>query len=318
MISLTVPPEFSNQRLDMVIADLCADYSRSQLQKWIKSGHVSVNQKVITKPRSKVYAEDSLVLIPQPLVEIIDKPELITLDVVYEDSHIIVINKPVGLVVHPGAGNRTGTLLNGLLYAYPELEAIPRAGIVHRLDKDTSGLMVVAKTLIAHKSLVDQLQARTVKREYLALVYGEIISGGSIEGDIGRHPIDRKRMAVVTAGGKYAMTHYRVEQRLLAHTLLRVQLETGRTHQIRVHMSWKQMPLLGDRVYGGRIRVPAKISAELRATLLKFPRQALHATVLSLNHPSTDELLSWEAPMPDDMVQLIAAIQRESDENNSA
>ena len=317
MISLTVPPEFSNQRLDMVIADLCADYSRSQLQKWIKSGHVSVNQKVITKPRSKVYAEDSLVLIPQPLVEIIDKPELITLDVVYEDSHIIVINKPVGLVVHPGAGNRTGTLLNGLLYAYPELEAIPRAGIVHRLDKDTSGLMVVAKTLIAHKSLVDQLQARTVKREYLALVYGEIISGGSIEGDIGRHPIDRKRMAVVT-GGKYAMTHYRVEQRLLAHTLLRVQLETGRTHQIRVHMSWKQMPLLGDRVYGGRIRIPAKISAELRATLLKFPRQALHATALSLNHPSTDELLSWEAPMPDDMVQLIAAIQRESDENNPA
>lgn len=315
MISFTVTPELSNQRLDMAIADLCTDYSRSQLQKWIKAGHVSVNQVKVTKPRFKVYNEDTIVLVPQALVQLEDKPEPITLNIVYEDAHIAVIDKPVGLVVHPGAGNRTGTLLNGLLHLYPELEAIPRAGIVHRLDKDTSGLMVVAKTLIAHKSLVEQLQARTVKREYLALVQGEVISGSSIEADIGRHPVDRKRMAVVT-GAKYAMTHYRIEQRLPAYTLLRVQLETGRTHQIRVHMSWKKMPLLGDRVYGGRIRVPANISDHLRETILTFPRQALHATVLSLNHPDTGEVMSWESALPDDMVKLINTIVEEYSEDH--
>ncbi|MCK5727454.1 MAG: 23S rRNA pseudouridine(1911/1915/1917) synthase RluD [Thiotrichaceae bacterium] len=315
MISFTVTPKLTKQRLDMAIAALCSDYSRSQLQKWIKSGYVSVNNQKITKARTKVFDGNTITLVPQALVQTIDKPEAIKLNIVHEDDHIIIINKPVGLVVHPGAGNRTGTLLNGLLHAFPELESIPRAGIVHRLDKDTSGLMVVAKTLIAHKSLVEQLQERTVKREYLALVQGAIISGASIEGDIGRHPVDRKRMAVVE-GAKYAMTHYRIEKRLVAYTLLRVQLETGRTHQIRVHMSWKQMPLLGDRVYGGRIRIPANISNFLRQIILGFPRQALHATVLSLNHPKTGELLSWESPMPEDMVKLISAIEAEFNEDD--
>lgn len=316
MISFTVTPQLTKQRLDRVIAELCSDYSRSQLQKWIKAGYVTVNNVKINKTRASVFEDDIITLVPQALVQTIDKPEAIKLNVVHEDDHIIIIDKPVGLVVHPGAGNRTGTLLNGLLHVYPELEAIPRAGIVHRLDKDTSGLMVVAKTLIAHKSLIEQLQARTVKREYLALVQGEIISGASIEGDIGRHPVDRKKMAVVQ-GAKYAMTHYRIEQRLVSYTLLRVQLETGRTHQIRVHMSWKQMPLLGDRVYGGRIRVPAKISDSLRQTILGFPRQALHATVLSLNHPKTGELLSWESPLPEDMATLISAIKAGFDEDDN-
>ena len=307
MIHLTVPQELANKRLDQIVAALCPQYSRSQLQKWIRSGHVTLNGKP-AKIKQKLVTDDELVVDPQLSEQTHDEPENIPLDIVYEDEAILVINKPVGLVVHPGAGNRTGTLLNGLLHHIPEQKKLPRAGIVHRLDKDTSGLMVVAKTLEAHLTLVKQLQARTVKREYLALVQGNVISGGTIEGNIGRHPVDRKRMAVVT-GGKHAVTHYRIEKRLIGFTLLRVQLETGRTHQIRVHMSSKNMPIIGDRVYSGRQRIPAAIASALRETLQQFPRQTLHATKLGLMHPVSGEEMSWEAGLPQDMHDLIAQLE---------
>jgi len=303
MITLKVPNELNNQRFDAVVAELCPEYSRSQLQKWIRSGDVTVNGKKL-KPKIKVYEDDEIIVNPQMIEHTKDEPEDIPLDIVYEDEHILVVNKPAGLVVHPAVGNRTGTLVNGLLFHDISLQHVPRAGIVHRLDKDTSGLMVVAKTLQAHKSLVNQLQERTVKREYLTVVHGEEIAGATIEGNIGRHPVDRKRMAVVE-GGKHAITHYRIEQRFTGYTLLRVRLETGRTHQIRVHMSWKHKPIVGDHVYGGRPRVAAKVTPELREYLLHFPRQSLHATQLGLDHPETGEWVQWQRPIPDDMQELV-------------
>ncbi len=303
MFTFKVPYELKNQRLDAVVATLCPEYSRSQLQKWIKSGDVTVNGKSL-KPKKHVFEDDTIIVIPQILEQTVDQPEDIPLDIVFEDDHILVVNKQAGLVVHPAVGNRTGTLVNGLLFHNQDLQQVPRAGIVHRLDKDTSGLMVVAKTLQAHKSLVTQLQERTVKRQYLALVQGEVISGATIEGNIGRHPVDRKRMAVVECG-KQAVTHYRIEERFSGYTLLRVQLETGRTHQIRVHMTWQHMPIVGDPVYGGRPRIPAKIGAELREAILHFPRQTLHATQLGLDHPETGEFIEWERPLPEDIQQLI-------------
>jgi 23S rRNA pseudouridine1911/1915/1917 synthase len=305
-ISVTVPEEFANQRMDKVLSQLFNQYSRSQLQRWIKSGNVSVNGKQL-KAKEKLYGGEEILLFAKQKEPLQDLPEKIPLECVYEDSHILVVNKPVGLVVHPGAGNRTATLLNALLFHDETFKLLPRAGIVHRLDKDTSGLMVVAKTLEAHQNLVRQLQQRTVKREYLALVQGNVISGGTIEGNIGRHPVDRKKMAVVP-GGKHAVTHYRIEQRFSGYTLLRVQLETGRTHQIRVHMSWKMMPIVGDSTYMSRPRIPAKLPEEIRQALLHFPRQALHATRLGLIHPATGKEVSWEVPVPDDMQHLIEQI----------
>ncbi len=311
MIILKVPNELNNQRFDAIVAALCPDYSRSQLQKWIRSGGVTVNGKQL-KPKIKLREGDEITVTPQQIEQTTDEPEDIPLDIVYEDEHILVVNKQAGLVVHPAVGNRTGTLVNGLLFHDSSLQQVPRAGIVHRLDKDTSGLMVVAKTLQAHKSLVNQLQERTVKREYLTVVQGEEIAGGTIEGNIGRHPVDRKRMAVVE-GGKHAITHYRIEQRFTGYTLLRVSLETGRTHQIRVHMSWKHKPIVGDHVYGGRPKVAGKISAELRDYLLHFPRQSLHATQLGLDHPETGEWVQWQRPIPDDMQELVDKLAEASE-----
>lgn len=304
-LQFTIPIEYLGERLDRVAAELCPQFSRSQLQKWIKSGDLKLNN-IVANVRDKVSGGDEITITPILSPKIKDLPETIDLDIVYEDEHLLVINKPAGLVVHPGAGNQTGTLVNALLAHNVEQQNLPRAGIVHRLDKDTTGLMMVAKTLETHNALVNQLQAREVKREYLALVSKEVIAGYTIEANIGRHPRDRKRMAVITTGGgKTAITHYRVELRLLHHTLLRVNLETGRTHQIRVHLSWKHMPIVGDRVYGGRIRVPANIDEELRAQLQAFNRQALHATRLTIKHPDTEETISWEAPMPKDMQNLV-------------
>lgn len=304
-ISVFVPEEMMGKRLDQVLAQLCPQYSRSQLQKWIKSGDVLVNN-VPGKTRDKILGGEEIIVTPILSEQTKDKPEAIELEIVFEDEHLLVINKPAGLVVHPGAGNLTGTLVNGLLAHNIEQKNLPRAGIVHRLDKDTTGLMMVAKTLEAHTSLVNQLQAREVKREYLALVSVDVISGATIEGNIGRHPRDRKRMTVhTTGGGKPAITHYRVEQRLNHHTLLRVNLETGRTHQIRVHLSWKYMPIVGDRVYGGRPRVPANIGDEIRERLQKMNRQSLHATQLTIVHPATGETISWHAPMPKSMQKTV-------------
>ncbi|SKA83143.1 23S rRNA pseudouridine1911/1915/1917 synthase [Thiothrix eikelboomii] len=304
-----VPPEMAQQRLDQVVASLCPQYSRSQLQKWIKSGQVLVDNKPL-KPKERLTGGEQIIIHAIQEVQTRSEAEAIPLDIVYEDQAILVLNKPADLVVHPGAGNWSGTLVNGLLHYDPELEYLPRAGIVHRLDKDTTGLMVVAKTLEAHSALVEQLQAREVSREYLALVQRPVIAGGRIEGNIGRHPLDRLKMAVLD-GGKEAITHYRVEERFRHHTLLRVALETGRTHQIRVHLTTHQMPIVGDQLYGGRPRVPAGISETLREALRNFPRQALHATRLGLVHPLTAEELAWEVSVPEDMAALLDLLRAE-------
>lgn len=306
----TVPYDMEGQRLDQVVASLYPQYSRSQLQKWIKAGHIRVDDKIL-KPKERLTGGEAISLEAVQEVQTEFAPENIPLDIVYQDDAILVINKPVGLVVHPAAGNWSGTLVNALLHHDPSLAMLPRAGIVHRLDKDTTGLMVVAKTLEAHTRLVELLQERDVSREYLALVCGQVVAGSTIEANIGRHPIDRKKQAV-TEGGKEAITHYRVEQRFPHHTLLRVSLETGRTHQIRVHLSWKHLPIVGDQVYGGRPRVPAGISAELRTALQTFPRQALHATKLGLVHPVSGEYMQWERPMPEDMATLLDLLREEA------
>lgn len=302
-----VPPEMDGQRLDQVVASLCPQYSRSQLQKWIKAGHIRVDDKIL-KPKERLTGGEEVIInaVLEPQTEF--DAEAIPLDIVYEDAAIMILNKPAGLVVHPAAGNWSGTLVNALLHYNAGLEMLPRAGIVHRLDKDTTGLMVVAKTLEAHTALVAALQERDVSREYLALVHGNVVAGSTIEANIGRHPVDRKRQAV-TDGGKEAITHYRIEERFTHHTLLRVSLETGRTHQIRVHLSHKHMPIVGDQVYGGRPRFPAGASETVRQTVQQFPRQALHATRLGLVHPTTAEFMQWEVPVPEDMATLFAVLR---------
>lgn len=235
--------------------------------------------------------------------------EEITLDIVYEDEHLLVINKPAGLVVHPAAGHADGTLVNALLNYAPEVENLPRAGIVHRLDKDTSGVMVAARSLVAHTSLVDQLQTRTMGREYDAVVVGTLTGGATVDAPISRHPRERKKMAVVPSG-KSAVTHYRLVERFAAHTHIRCKLESGRTHQIRVHMAHVKHPLVGDPMYGGRLRLPKGTTEELREALAAFNRQALHARQLTLEHPETGETMSWEVPVPEDMVELMAALRK--------
>ncbi len=307
---LQVAEAQAGQRVDQVLSLGFPEFSRSRLQQWIKQGRVKL-QGEACRAKDRVKGGESLSL--QPVVEPRgeDRPETMDLDLVYEDESLIVINKPAGLVVHPAAGNLSGTLLNGLLAHAPELQAIPRAGIVHRLDKDTSGLLVVARTLEAHNALVRQLQARTVKREYRAIAQGVLISGGTIEAPIGRHPVNRLRMAVVPQG-KQAITHYRVVQRFRAHTDLQVRLETGRTHQIRVHMSHIHHPLLGDPLYGGRLKIPEGAGTEMQEGLQNFRRQALHAARLGLLHPVSGEPLSWEAPLPEDMRVLLQVLARDA------
>ena len=306
-LELEIPDSLRGRRLDQALAELVQDYSRSRLQQWIRAGQVTLDGHV-AKVRETVHGGEKVRIAAEIVEQTASKPEPITLDVIYEDSDLLVINKPAGLVVHPAAGNPSGTLLNGLLHFDASLATLPRAGIVHRLDKYTTGLMVVARNLTAHKRLVEALQARSVKREYLAIVYGVLTAGGRIEAPIGRHPVDRKRMAVV-AGGKEAITHYRVEARFRSNTLVRVSLETGRTHQIRVHMAHRHMPVLGDPVYGGRLRLPARASEALKAVLATFRRQALHATRLELLHPASGEMVGWEAAVPTDMAQLIQILR---------
>jgi 23S rRNA pseudouridine1911/1915/1917 synthase len=308
--SVVIPETYAGSRLDQVLSDQFPEFSRSRLQQWIKLGLVALNG-YPCKAKQRVRGGELIELQPIPQDEVEDEAQAIELDVVYEDAHLLVINKPAGLVMHPAAGNPDGTLLNGLLNHYQPLQQIPRAGIVHRLDKETSGLLVVAKTLQSQHALVEQLQARSVKREYLAIVQGEMIAGGTVDAPIGRHPVNRLRMTVHETG-KHAVTHYRIEQRYPAHTLLRVRLETGRTHQIRVHMRHIRHPLLGDPLYGGRLRLPAGISDELAAAIKDFKRQALHATRLELRHPETAEHMAWEAPVPADMQRLIDLLMQDA------
>ncbi len=305
-----VPEELSNSRFDQIAAQLFTDYSRARLQIWIKSGELTVNGEV-KKTRERLLSGDVLTLKAEVEDEDRWEAEDIDLDIVYEDEALLVINKPAGLVVHPGSGNANGTLLNALLAHDPDLASVPRAGIVHRLDKDTSGLMVVAKTLAAQNHLVNQLQDRTVSREYEAVVFGSMTGGGKVEADIGRHPKQRVKMAVVTLGGKEAITHYRLLKRFENHCHIRCMLETGRTHQIRVHMAHIKHPLIGDSLYAGRPRLPKGASEELINGLRGFPRQALHARRLSFIHPTTEEEVSWEIPLVEDMVELLAMLGRE-------
>jgi len=309
-LSTRIPDELAGVRLDQALASLFPDYSRARLQGWIRAGQVRLDTRV-PRPRDRV-AGGELVAIEAEL-EAHDNWEAqpIHLEIVYEDEGILVINKPAGLVVHPAAGNYDGTLVNALLHYAPELALLPRAGLVHRLDKDTSGLLVVARTLPAHTRLVEQLQARAMGREYEAVCSGVLTAGGTVEAPIGRHPVQRKRMAVVP-GGKPAVTHYRVVERFRAHTRLRVRLETGRTHQIRVHMAHVHHPLLGDPVYGGRLALPKGATPALVDTLRSFRRQALHAWRLQLTHPITGEEMAWEAPLPEDLEQLLEVLRQDA------
>lgn len=301
-----IPQTYAGQRADKVLAELFPEYSRTVIQRWLRQGLARLGGDVIGQRDLVAGGEHIVLLVPKaPLLHC--AAQAIAIDVVYDDAQIIVINKPAGMVVHPGAGNPDGTLLNGLLSFDPGLAGLPRAGIVHRLDKDTSGLMVVGRTEVARLALVKQLQARTVKRRYVAVVNGVMVSGGSIEAPLGRHQRDRRRMAV-TERGKPAISHYRVAGRYRAHTLVQVDLETGRTHQIRVHLAHRGYPLVGDPVYGGRQRTPKAASPELLMALRGFRRQALHASHLSLQHPRSQQMMSWEQPLPADMQQLVAEL----------
>ena len=306
-ITETVPYELAGLRLDQVLAELFSDYSRSKLQTWIKAGRVEVNDLVAISPKAKLDGGEEIALDAEPEVVIESIPEPIPLDIVFEDDSLLIVNKPAGLVVHPAVGNWHGTLLNALLNHDANLETLPRAGIVHRIDKETSGLLMVAKTLQAHNSLTQQLQEREITREYLAVTRGRMTAGGMVDEPIGRHPTDRKRYTV-RESGKFAVTHYRVVQRFSHYTLVQLKLETGRTHQIRVHMAHIRYPLFGDPVYGGRFQMPPNCSPELEKELRGFKRQALHAAKLGLQHPETDDYLEWEQPLPDDMVRLINAL----------
>lgn len=302
-LALVVPVACAGLRADRALACLLPEHSRSRLQAWMRRGRVTRNGAPLS-PRDKVWHGDRLQVDGEPDPEVLATlPEDIPLEIVFEDAALLVVNKPAGLVVHPGSGNPRGTLQNALLRHAPGTAGVPRSGIVHRLDKDTSGLLVVAKTLPAQVALVRQLQARTVKREYLALVHGEVPHDGAVEAPIGRHPVSRTRMAVV-ASGKAARTHYRIVERFAGITLLRLALETGRTHQIRVHMQSIGHPLVGDPVYGRRA-VPASGPAAARV----FSRQALHAETLGLVHPASGAALRWTVPLPADMSALLAALR---------
>lgn len=311
-LSAEVTEEQLGLRLDQAVASLFPDYSRTRIKEWILAEMVKIDGVVINRPREKVYTDQFIevdALLPD---EVVFHPQNIKLDIVFEDEHILVINKPAGLVVHPGAGNPDGTVLNALLYHYPEIVEVPRAGIVHRLDKDTTGLMVVAKNIPAQTHLVEALQAREITREYDAIAMGTFTAGGRVEAAIGRDKVNRIKMAVNPTGGKDAVTHYRVAEKYRAHTRLRLRLETGRTHQIRVHMAYVGHILVGDPVYGGRPRPPKGASEELTTTLRTFKRQALHAIMLRLTHPITGELMEWHAPVPDDMINLAHVLRADA------
>ncbi len=308
-----VPDTAAGRRFDAVVAELFPEYSRSRLTEWIKAGEVLLDGAQV-RPRDPLRGGEVVTLNVVLETQTDAQPEDIPLDVLFEDEHLLVINKPVGLVVHPGAGNHSGTLVNALLFRDPSVAVLPRAGIVHRLDKDTSGVMVVAKTLEAQTALVEQLAARDVHRQYLAIVMGALVAGGTADAPIDRHPRDRLKMAV-REDGKEAITHYRLRERFRAHTALECRLETGRTHQIRVHMAHITHPLVGDPVYGGRPRPPKGASDEFISVLRKFDRQALHATMLRLYHPITGIQMEWHAPIPQDMVELIDAMRADFEEH---
>jgi len=308
-LTAQVPFAMSGLRFDQAASELFPDFSRSRLQSWIKDGQLKINGK-IGKSKDKVIGGETLDLNAELEAQGDWQPEEIQLDIVHEDDDLLIINKQAGLVVHPAAGNYTGTLVNALLNHIPDLINLPRAGIVHRLDKETTGLMVVAKTLEAHTDLVAQLADRTVSREYEAVAVGAMTGGGTVNAPMGRHPIHRKLMAVLSQGGKRAVTHYRVATRFPHHTHIKVKLETGRTHQIRVHMAHIGFALVGDKTYGKSFKIPKGANTSLVEALKAFPRQALHAAKLGLEHPGTGEYTEWTAPIPEDFKGLLEALKR--------
>ncbi len=309
---MKVPVDLAGLRLDQVLAQMFPEHSRSRLTAWLRDGHILVDAGA-GQQRQKVWGGEVIALLATPpsAGDATDaQPEDIALEVVHEDAVVMVVNKPAGLVVHPGSGNWQGTLLNALLHHAPQLADVPRAGIVHRLDKDTSGLMVVAKTLTAQTTLVRQMQARTVKREYLAVVHGVVRADGSVDAPLGRDPRNRLKMSVIP-GGKEARTHYRTLERLTATTLVECSLDTGRTHQIRVHMQSLGHPLVGDPVYrAGRPSLAGTVSSTVLEVIARFPRQALHATRLAFVHPDSGKLLHFEAKPPADFEALLKALRK--------
>lgn len=307
-----VPMGHHGQRVDVVLAQLFPDFSRSQLSYWLKEGFITLDQQFL-KPKDKVCGGEQVklqVTLSDHILE--SKAENIPLNVIFEDDHLLIINKPANLVVHPGAGNSQHTLVNALLYHEPSLQHLPRAGIVHRLDKDTTGLLIVAKTLAAHTQLIKKMQERAIQRHYLTLVYGHVIGGGKIDTFYGRHPRNRLKMAVCTQG-KQAITYYSVKKHYHCVTLLDVALMTGRTHQIRVHFAHINHPVVGDQLYGGRPRTPASLTENLRQSLQQFSRQALHAYSLTLDHPISEERLTFNAPLPDDFKALLTLLDSHND-----
>ncbi len=310
---VTIPAEFAGLRLDQALARLFPEYSRSRLKDWLLAGAISVEGGP-KRPRDAVSGGETVTFEPQAEVSVSAEPEPIALDVVHEDADLLVVNKPAGLVVHPGAGNPAGTLMNGLLHRVPALEEIPRAGIIHRLDKDTSGLLLVAKTLTGHTALVRLLAERNIERHYLAICNGVLTGGGTIREPISRHPVDRKRQSV-QQNGKPAVTHFTVRERFSAFTYVGVKLETGRTHQIRVHFAHRRHALVGDQVYGGRLALPKGASDELIQLLRHFKRQALHATRLAFKHPVSGETVDIEVAPPKDFQTLVDAMRRVADDD---
>ncbi|HGU9771192.1 TPA: 23S rRNA pseudouridine(1911/1915/1917) synthase RluD [Morganella morganii] len=313
-LTATINESQLGQRLDQALAELFPDYSRSRIKEWILDDRVQVNGRLVNKPKEKMLGGEQISIDALIDEDMRFEPQNLPLNIVYEDDDILVINKPRDFVVHPGAGNPDGTVLNALLYHYPDIADVPRAGIVHRLDKDTTGLMVVAKTVPAQTRLVESLQLREITREYEAVANGRMTAGGKVEEPISRHPTKRTHMAV-NPMGKPAVTHYRVMEHFRAHTRLRLRLETGRTHQIRVHMAHINHPLVGDQLYGGRPRPLKGASDKFRDALREFDRQALHATMLRLYHPITGIQMEWHAPIPDDMVKLIEVLKADAQEH---
>lgn len=315
-LTQTVKESQLGQRLDQAVAELFVDFSRSRLKEWLLDGKITVNGTVVTKPRTKVMGGECITVLAELEDEQRWEAQDIPLNIVYEDDDILVINKPRDFVVHPGAGTPNRTVLNALLFHYPPIAEVPRAGIVHRLDKDTTGLMVVAKTVPAQTRLVRDLQKRNITREYEAIAIGKMTAGGMIDKPIGRHSTKRTLMSV-NQMGKPAVTHYRVAEHFREHTRIRLRLETGRTHQIRVHMAYLQHPLLGDSAYGGRARIPKGATPELTEMIRAFDRQALHAVMLKFEHPITGEELEFHAPVPDDMVIMTEALREDAKLNYS-
>lgn len=306
-----IPESYQGQRLDKALASLLPQYSRVNIQSWLKAGNLLIDQNIANAKTAVKGGEKVSFIMPEKEDTTSWESEDLNLDIIYEDEDLLIINKPIGLVVHPAAGNWEGTLVNGLLHYCPALRQIPRAGIVHRLDKDTSGLLVVAKTLIAQNHLVKSLQNHHVQRTYSALVYGQVIAGDTIDAPLGRDPRNRQKIAIHDLG-KPAITHYRVQERFDHFTLLKVQLETGRTHQIRVHMASVRHPIVGDQTYGPGLKLPPRASAELIAALKNFRHQALHATELSFDHPVSGKKMRFKSPLPEDFENLLA-ILREKD-----